>query len=200
VCGTLELTYQGKPIDVRPPWKRIGMLDAIAEQHGVGVDAVRDRDAAERLARSLGVPVKGDETLGQIQAALFEHAIEPAIVNPTFITDFPTDISPLAKRRSDDPSLTERFELIIAGREIANGFSELNDPIDQRHRFEAQAVQRARGDEEAHRVDEDFLRALEHGMPPTAGEGIGIDRLVMLLTDQASIRDVILFPHMKPEA
>jgi lysyl-tRNA synthetase class 2 len=200
VCGTLELTYQGKAIDLRPPWKRIGMLDAIAERHGVERDTVRDRDAAERLARSVGVPVKGDDTLGQIQAALFEHSIEPAIVNPTFITDFPTDISPLAKRRSDDPSLTERFELIIAGREIANGFSELNDPLDQRQRFEAQAAQRARGDEEAHRVDEDFLRALEHGMPPTAGEGIGIDRLVMLLTDQASIRDVILFPHMKPES
>jgi lysyl-tRNA synthetase class 2 len=138
--------------------------------------------------------------LGQIQAALFEHSVEADIVNPTFITDFPTDISPLAKRRADDHTLTERFELLIAGREVANGFSELNDPIDQRQRFEAQAAQRARGDEEAHRVDEDFLRALEHGMPPTAGEGIGIDRLVMLLTDQSSIRDVILFPQMKPEA
>jgi lysyl-tRNA synthetase class 2 len=200
VCGTLELTYQGKAIDLRPPWKRIGMLEAIAERHGVDRDAVRDRDLASRLARSVGVPIKSDDTLGQIQAALFEHTVEASIVNPTFITDFPTDISPLAKRRADDPSLTERFELLIAGREVANGFSELNDPLDQRQRFEAQAAQRARGDEEAHRVDEDFLRALEHGMPPTAGEGIGIDRLVMLLTDQPSIRDVILFPQMKPEA
>ncbi|MFZ5864064.1 MAG: lysine--tRNA ligase [Nitrospirota bacterium] len=200
VCGTLELTYQGKTIDLRPPWKRIGMLDAVAERHHVTRDTVRDRDAASRLARSVGVPVKPDDTLGQIQAALFEHSVEADIVNPTFITDFPTDISPLAKRRADDHSLTERFELLIAGREVANGFSELNDPIDQRQRFEAQAAQRARGDEEAHRVDEDFLRALEHGMPPTAGEGIGIDRLVMLLTDQSSIRDVILFPQMKPEA
>ncbi len=200
VCGTLELTYQGKAIDLRPPWKRIGMLEAIAERHGVDRDAIRDRDVASRLARSVGVPIKQDDTLGQIQAALFEHSVEASIVNPTFITDFPTDISPLAKRRADDPSLTERFELLIAGREVANGFSELNDPIDQRQRFEAQAAQRARGDEEAHRVDEDFLRALEHGMPPTAGEGIGIDRLVMLLTDQPSIRDVILFPQMKPEA
>jgi lysyl-tRNA synthetase class 2 len=199
VCGTLELTYQGKAIDLRPPWKRIGMPDAIAERHGVSRDVVRDRDSASRLARSVGVAVKPDDTLGQIQAALFEHSVEGDIVNPTFITDFPTDISPLAKRRPDDSSLTERFELLIAGREVANGFSELNDPIDQRQRFEAQAAQRARGDEEAHRVDEDFLRALEHGMPPTAGEGIGIDRLVMLLTDQASIRDVILFPQMKPE-
>jgi lysyl-tRNA synthetase class 2 len=199
VCGTLELTYQGKAIDLRPPWKRIGMPDAIAERHGVSRDVVRDRDSASRLARSVGVAVKPDDTLGQIQAALFEHSVEGDIINPTFITDFPTDISPLAKRRPDDSSLTERFELLIAGREVANGFSELNDPIDQRQRFEAQAAQRARGDEEAHRVDEDFLRALEHGMPPTAGEGIGIDRLVMLLTDQASIRDVILFPQMKPE-
>jgi lysyl-tRNA synthetase class 2 len=200
VCGTLELTYQGKAIDLRPPWKRIGMLDAIAERHGVDREVVRDRDSAAHLARSVGVAVKPDDTLGQIQAALFEHSVEASIVNPTFITDFPTDISPLAKRRPDDSSLTERFELLIAGREVANGFSELNDPIDQRQRFEAQAAQRARGDEEAHRVDEDFLRALEHGMPPTAGEGIGIDRLVMLLTDQSSIRDVILFPQMKPEA
>jgi lysyl-tRNA synthetase class 2 len=200
VCGTLELTYQGKAIDLRPPWKRIGMLEAIAERHGVGLETVRDRDAAAKLARSSGVPIKTDDPLGKIQAALFEHSIEASLVNPTFITDFPTDVSPLAKRRPDDPSLTERFELFIAGREMANGFTELNDPIDQRQRFEGQAAQRARGDEEAHRVDEDFLRALEHGMPPTAGEGIGIDRLVMLLTDQASIRDVILFPHMKPES
>jgi lysyl-tRNA synthetase class 2 len=146
------------------------------------------------------VPTKPDDPLGQVQAAIFEHTIEETLINPTFITDFPTDVSPLAKRRRDDPTLTERFELIVVGREVANGFSELNDPIDQRRRFEAQMAQRAGGDEEAHQLDDDYLRALEHGMPPTAGEGIGIDRLVMLLTDQASIRDVILFPQMKPES
>jgi len=200
VCGTLEVPYQGRTLDLRPPWKRIGMLDAIAERHGMERDAVRDRDAVLRLARTLGVPTKPDDPLGCIQAAIFEHTIESTLINPTFITDFPTDVSPLAKRRRDDPSLTERFELIVVGREVANGFSELNDPIDQRRRFEAQMAQRAGGDEEAHRLDEDYLRALEHGMPPAAGEGIGIDRLVMLLTDQASIRDVILFPQMKPEA
>jgi len=200
VCGTLEIPYQGRTIDFRPPWKRISMFDAIVERTKVDRATLQRFDDAVTFAESIGVATDHLDSLGKVQAAIFEHAVEATLINPTFITDFPTDISPLAKTRRDDPAFTERFELIIVGREVANGFSELNDPLDQRRRFEAQMAKRAGGDEEAHQLDEDYLRALEHGMPPTAGEGIGIDRLVMLLTDQASIRDVILFPQMKPEA
>jgi lysyl-tRNA synthetase class 2 len=176
------------------------MFDAIVERTKVDRATLQCFDDAATFAESIGVATDHLDSLGKVQAAIFEHAVEATLINPTFITDFPTDISPLAKTRRDDPAFTERFELIIVGREVANGFSELNDPLDQRRRFEAQMAKRAGGDEEAHQLDEDYLRALEHGMPPTAGEGIGIDRLVMLLTDQASIRDVILFPQMKPEA
>ncbi|MGH7232171.1 MAG: amino acid--tRNA ligase-related protein, partial [Nitrospiraceae bacterium] len=160
---------------------------------------IQDRRAALDAARTLKVEVDEQSSHIDILTAIFEETVEPQLIQPTFITDFPTDISPLARRKDADPTLTDRFELYIAGREIANAFSELNDPLDQRQRFEAQAAQREAGDEEAHHLDEDFLRALEYGMPPTAGEGIGIDRLVMLFTNQASIRDVILFPQLRPE-
>ncbi|MDD5434894.1 MAG: lysine--tRNA ligase, partial [Nitrospira sp.] len=144
--------------------------------------------------------LKGDETLAKITLEIFEKKVEGHLINPTFIIDYPTDVSPLSRRKNSDPDLTERFELFIGGIEVANAFSELTDPEDQRGRFLSQESERAGGDEEAHKMDEDFVRALEFGMPPTAGEGIGIDRLVMLLTGQTSIRDVILFPHMRPEA
>lgn len=200
ILGTLQFTYQGKPIDLSPPWRRIAYLDAVAGHYKVERADLADAKRVRDLLGAAGLPVNEGDSLGKMQEALFEAGVEPGLSGPVFITDFPTAISPLAKRKPDQPDLTERFELYIAGREIANAFSELNDPMDQRARFEAQAAQRDAGDLEAHQMDEDFLLALEYGMPPTAGEGIGIDRLVMLLTDQSSIRDVILFPQMRPKA
>jgi lysyl-tRNA synthetase class 2 len=161
--------------------------------------ALRDRATALAFANQAGAPVDDTMGLGRILEAAFETVVEPDLIQPTFITDFPIEISPLAKRIPDDPDFAERFELYIMGLEVANAFSELNDPLDQRRRFEEQARRRTGGDAEAHFMDEDYLRALEYGMPPTAGEGIGIDRLVMLLTNSASIREVILFPQLKPE-
>lgn len=199
VLGQAKVDYQGNTIDLTPPWPRKTMVEAVRERTGVDFGAIGTDEDARAAARRLGVNIDPQATRGKALSEIYEELVEPTLVSPVFVTDHPIDISPLAKKREDDPRYTYRFELIIGGREIANAFSELNDPIDQRERFEAQAALRAQGDDEAHRMDEDFLRALEHGMPPTGGMGIGIDRLVMLLTNQSSIRDVILFPTMRPK-
>jgi lysyl-tRNA synthetase class 2 len=199
ILGTTTFDYQGQSIRFDRPWRRWSYLQALLEVNKLEPAVLTNRDAALQAARQLKVDVDSKAGHVAILTAIFEETVEPQLIQPTFITDFPTEISPLAKRKDSDPTLTDRFELYIAGREIANAFSELNDPLDQRERFEAQVAQREAGDEEAHNLDEDFLRALEYGMPPTAGEGIGIDRLVMLFTNQASIRDVILFPQLRPE-
>lgn len=199
LLGKTEIEYQGKIINLTPPWRRWSYHQAILEVNGLNPAVVTDRAEALAAAKHLHVPVDPKWPLFNIINEIFEETVEANLEQPTFITDYPMEISPLARRKDSNPALTDRFELYIAGREIANAFSELNDPLDQRERFESQAAQRAAGDEEAHAVDEDFLRALEYGMPPTAGEGIGIDRLVMLFTNQASIRDVVLFPQLRPE-
>lgn len=198
VLGTTEVEYEGHRINLAPPWKRIAFLDSLREA-GVPDAVLRDTDKARDHAKKLGASLKGGEPLGKLLNEMFEALVEPKLIQPTFVTDYPTDISPLSKKREDNPDYVERFELFIVGRELANAFSELNDPIDQKDRFFKQVSEREAGDEEAHQMDEDFIRALEYGMPPAAGEGIGIDRLVMLLTGSSSIRDVILFPQMKKE-
>ena len=199
LLGTTVIEYQGKTINLAPPWRRWSYHQAILEVNGLAPTVLTDREEALAAAKQLNVPVDPKWPLFNIVNEIFEETVEPRLEQPTFITDYPIEISPLARRKDADPALTDRFELYIAGREIANAFSELNDPLDQRERFEGQAAQREAGNEEAHVVDEDFLRALEYGMPPTAGEGIGIDRLIMLFTNQASIRDVVLFPQLRPE-
>ncbi len=199
VLGTSRLDYQGHSINLASPWRRWSWRQALLEVNALDQAALTDRNAATAAAKKLGVDVEKDASLVDVLNAIFEDTVEPKLIQPTFITDYPIELSPLARRKDADPSLTDRFELYIAGREIANAFSELNDPLDQRQRFEGQVARREAGDVEAHHLDEDFLRALEYAMPPTAGEGIGIDRLVMLFTDQASIRDVILFPQLRPE-
>jgi lysyl-tRNA synthetase class 2 len=197
--GTLKFTCNGKEIDLTPPWPRIRMTDALLNS-GMPEDALQNMAKAKAWAREKGIDLKGAASLGKVLDGIFSALIEPGLVNPTFVIDQPVELSPLAKRKPDEPHLTERFELFIDSRELANAFSELNDPFDQKARFMAQLEDREAGDDEAHLMDEDFVRALEYGMPPAAGAGIGIDRLAMLLTDSPSIRDVILFPQMKPEA
>jgi lysyl-tRNA synthetase class 2 len=199
ILNKTVIPYQGKEIVLTPPWRRWSYHQAILEVNSLDPSALHDREKALAAAKRLNVPVDPKASLFTIVNEIFEETVEPSLQQPTFITDYPIEISPLARRKDTDPNLTDRFELYIAGREIANAFSELNDPLDQRERFEGQTAQRDAGDEEAHLVDEDFLRALEFGMPPTAGEGIGVDRLIMLFTDQASIRDVVLFPQLRPE-
>ncbi len=201
VLGTTKITYQGTEIDLTPAWKRISMIDAIKEVTGIDFNEIETDEQAIKVARELNVEL--DElklTRGDIISQVFEAKVEDTLVQPTFIYDYPVEVSPLTKRKPSDPRLTERFELFIGGREYGNAYSELNDPIDQYERFKKQVEAREAGDEEANMMDDDFVTALEYGMPPTGGLGIGIDRLVMLLTDSASIRDVLLFPTMKPLA
>ena len=197
VCGSTKITYQGKEVDLTPPFRRITMNDAVKEIKGVDFCACADDEEARALAKSIGLEVKENDTRGKLLSNAFEEFVEETLIEPIFILDYPVEISPLAKRNKNHEGFTDRFEMFILGREMANAFSELNDPIDQRQRFEAQVKEREAGDDEAHMMDEDFVLALEYGMPPTGGMGIGIDRMVMLLTDSYSIRDVILFPTMK---
>lgn len=198
LIGSSTITYQGVSLDFRPPFARVDMVARLREKTGADWLRVRSDGDARDLARTLGVVVDARAPVSQVLDKVVAQLIEPELVQPTFLWHHPVDVSPLAKRDPAEPRLTERFELFVAGREVANAFSELNDPLDQRERFVAQQRQRLAGNEEAHPFDEDFLQALEHGMPPTGGLGLGIDRLVMLLTDSPSIRDVILFPTMRP--
>ncbi|MFO7784596.1 MAG: lysine--tRNA ligase [Thermodesulfobacteriota bacterium] len=195
--GSTIIQYQGQSIDFSPPWPRIPLKDAVREIGGVDEGVLRDREAAAGLARELEIPVSDRDGHGKILTRLFDHLVEPKLINPTFVTAYPTETSPLSRKNDEDPSITDRFELFIGGREIANGFTELNDPDDQRERFLRQVDLREAGDSEAQFMDEDYVTALEYGLAPTGGEGIGVDRVVMLLTDVPSIRDVIFFPHMR---
>jgi lysyl-tRNA synthetase class 2 len=200
VLGTLQITYQEQTIDLTPPWRRVTMQDLVREATGLDFYQFDSVAAAQQAAKAADLEgVEDCTSIGQMLNEAFEQKVEATLIQPTFVLDYPVEISPLAKLHRSQPGLVERFELFIVGRETANSFSELTDPIDQRQRLEAQAQKKAAGDLEAHCVDEDFLTALEYGIPPTGGLGIGIDRLVMLLTDSASIRDVIVFPLLKPE-
>jgi len=198
ILGSEVITYQGEEINLARPWTRMTMVEAVKKYTGIDMDAIDSAEQARAEAKRVGVDVGVKATWGEVLNALFEEKVEDNLVQPTFIMDYPIEVSPLAKRKLDDPRLTYRFELFVTRRELANAFSELNDPIDQKERFLEQVRQREAGNDEAEMMDEDFINALEIGMPPTGGLGIGIDRLVMLLTDSYSIRDVILFPTMKP--
>ena len=199
VCGTTKITYQGTEIELGGKWKRISMIDSIKEVTGVDFNTINTDEEAVVLAKERNIEIpNGKETRGNVISLFFDEYVEKTLVQPTFIYDYPIEISPLAKKCKEDPRLTQRFEAFIGGREYGNAFSELNDPIDQYERFKEEIRARENGDDEAGMMDEDFVTALEYGLPPTGGEGIGIDRLVMLLTDSASIRDVLLFPTMKP--
>lgn len=197
--GNLRITYQGNEIDLTPPWRRYRFYDSLIQIGGVPEEVIKSFEAAVSFSRNFGITPEKYEGHGKLLTKLFDLLVEPKLIQPTFITHYPLEVSPLSRRNDAEPDLVDRFELFIAGREMANAFSELNDPRDQKERFLKQLEARQAGDEEAHEMDEDYIRALEYGMPPAAGEGIGIDRLVMLFTDMPSIRDVILFPLLKPE-
>ncbi len=199
VCGSSIIHYQGDDFDFSKSFDRISVFDSILQYNPTLTADDLNEDNAKKTAENLNIQVKDNWGLGKIQIEIFEATVEEKLIQPTFITEYPTEVSPLARRNDDNPFITDRFELFISGREIANGFSELNDAEDQAARFKAQVAEKDAGDDEAMHYDADYIRALEYGMPPTAGEGIGIDRLVMLFTNSASIRDVLLFPHMRPE-
>ncbi|MGN0765740.1 MAG: lysine--tRNA ligase [Christensenellales bacterium] len=196
--GTTEIEYQGTPISLARPWKKMTMVEAVKEFTGIDFDATDDVEALKKQAESVGVGLADNLTWGKLLYEVFDQKVEEHLVQPTFILDYPVEVSPLAKRKPTDNRLTERFEFFITSREMGNAFSELNDPIDQKARFMAQVAEREKGDDEAQMMDEDYVNALMYGLPPTGGLGIGVDRLVMLFTDQFSIRDVLLFPTMKP--
>ena len=197
IFDSLKFHYQGTEIDLTPPWQRLSVKESIIKYSDMDAKSLEDRKTAIEYAKTLGLDVEENESLGKVIMSIFEELVEDKLVQPTFITSYPVEVSPLSRKSVSDDKFTDRFELYIYGREIANAFSELNDPQDQRERFIMQLKEREAGDQEAHEMDENYIRALEYGMPPTAGEGIGIDRLVMLFTDSPSIRDVILFPQMR---
>lgn len=199
VTGSMDITYQGVAVDLAPPWRRYTMEEALVRIGGIDPAILKDDIAVMALAKAKGIELQPEAGPGKAKTELFELLVEERLIDPTFITSYPTEVSPLARRNEDDPTITDRFELFITGREIANAFSELNDPIDQLQRFQKQIDERGADDEIHPVLDRDYVRALEYGMPAAAGEGIGIDRLVMLLTDAPSIRDVILFPQLKAE-
>ena len=198
VCGGPKFTFRGEELDVTPPWPRVRFMDAIKQRTGVDMSQAHDDESARELAADLDIDLEQRPTLPQILDGLFEHYVVSELAQPTFVVDYPTVLSPLAKRKPDAPELAERFEPIIGGMEMGNAFTELNDPQDQRERFLEQARLHAAGDQEAHRMDEDYIRALEYGMPPTGGLGLGIDRLLMVMTDSENLREVILFPLLRP--
>jgi len=200
VVGTTQITYQGQEVDLTPPWRRYTMDEALTVVAGIPAEDLADPVKLRQVAVEHGITLDDKAGPGKVKTELFELLVEEKLIDPTFITAYPTEISPLARRNEEDPTVTDRFELFITGREIANAFSELNDPIDQRQRMEKQIANRGDDEEIFPELDADFLRALEYGMPPAAGQGIGIDRLAMLLTDSPSIRDVIFFPHLRPES
>jgi lysyl-tRNA synthetase class 2 len=200
ILGSTTISYQGEEYDFGSPFVRMTVKESILHFNPDITEAqLDDLDQARVIAEGLEIPLKDSYGLGKVQIEIFEKTVEHRLMNPTFITAYPTEVSPLARRNDQDPFVTDRFEFFVGGREIANGFSELNDAEDQAERFRQQVAEKEAGDHEAMHFDADYVRALEHGMPPTAGEGIGIDRLVMLFTDSPSIRDVLLFPHMRPE-
>jgi len=200
VLGSLKIAYQGQEFDLEQPFARLSVADAIIKFNpDLDASKLEDPDYCRQAAADLGIKAEPGWGAGKLQIEIFEKTVEDQLQQPTFITAYPTEVSPLSRANDDNPFVTDRFEFFLGGREIANGFSELNDPEDQAARFQRQVEEKEAGDEEAMHYDEDYIRALEYGMPPAAGEGIGIDRLVMLLTDSPSIRDVILFPHMRPE-